>query len=89
MSVTHVAGPSIHLVKLDRLVQRCALCGAKLEDIRPSCIAIASTNGDRSLPQFVARHMIRVTEGNPRHFEDLGDFIDADLPDDFCLELVE
>jgi hypothetical protein len=90
MSVTHVAGPMVGLVKLDRAVQRCALCGYKLEDFRPSRIAVASTAGaPDQIPQFPERHLIRVSGDNPRHFIVLGDFVDTDLPEDFCLALVE
>ncbi len=89
MSVTHVAGPVVRFNKLDRLIQRCAICGYKLEDLIPSCVLVASINGNDELPSFEECHLIRVTEGNPKHFEDLGNFVTATLPDDFCLPLVE
>lgn len=91
MSVTHVAGPVVIFNKLDRVIQRCAVCGYKLEDLVPSRVAVLSTRGpsDGGLPQFDQAHLIRVTEGNPKHFEDLGNFTEVDLPDDFCLALVE
>jgi hypothetical protein len=89
MSVTHVAGPAVGFRKLDRFIQRCAVCGAKLEDLRPSRVSMVSTDGRNDLPQFPEAHLVRVTEGNPRHFEVLGEFTKADLPDDFCLDLVE
>ncbi len=89
-TTTHVAGPVVQFGKLDRVIQRCAVCGEKLEDLRPSCIMVASTDEkDRGIPQFAEAHLIRVTEGNPRGFVDLGDFTKEPLPDDFCLSLVE
>ena len=91
MSTTHVAGPQIGFRKLDRAIQRCAVCGEKLDDLRPSRIMVACTRpGDvPTIPSFPEAHLIRVTEGNPKRFEVLGDFRTADLPDDFCLSLVE
>lgn len=89
MSTTHVAGPLIGFTKLDRAIQRCAVCGYKLEDLIPSRISIVSTDGNNDIPQFAIAHLIRVEEGNPKHFSDLGHFATEDLPDDFCLNLVE
>ena len=89
MSVTHVVGPVVAFVKLDRVIQRCAVCGEKLEDFRPSRIAISSTDGNSRMPQFPEAHLVRVTEGNPKSFVMLGEFVKAELPDDFCLSLVE
>jgi hypothetical protein len=88
-SVTHVVGPYVVFRALDRIIQRCAICGEKLEDIRPSRVAVVSTNGNNDLPIFPEGHLIRVTEGNPKEFVILGDFAKGLLPDDFCLSLVE
>lgn len=89
MTTTHLAGPVVTFGKLDRLIQRCAVCGEKLEDLRPSCVSVMSKNGNNELPQFAEAHLIQVTEGNPKRFLDLGDFTQVELPDDFCLRLVE
>ena len=89
MTVTHVVGPVVVFSKLDRVIQRCAVCGEKIEDYRPSRIAIVSSDGNNDLPQFPECKLLRVTEGNPKSFVVVGDFINDPLPDDFCLALVE
>lgn len=89
MSTTHVVGPAVQFNKLDRFIQRCAVCGYKLEDLIPSCVMVSSTDDNNDIPCFAEAHLLRVTEGNPKHFEDLGNFTTTDLPDDFCLSLVE
>lgn len=89
MTTTHVVGPQVRFSKLDRVIQRCAVCGEKLDDYRPSRIAIISSDGDCSLPSFAEARLLRVTEGTPKSFVDVGDFINDPLPDDFCLKLVE
>lgn len=91
MSVTHVVGPLVGFSKLDRVIQRCAVCGEKLEDMRPSCVAVARPDGEHGthIPEFPEAHLLRVTEGNPKSFIVLGKFTEGELPDDFCLELVE
>lgn len=88
-TTTHVAGPVVGFAKLDRVIQRCAVCGYKLEDLRPSQIAMVSSDGHNDIPQFPEAHFVRVTEGNPKRFEVLGEFTIADMPEDFCLSLVE
>lgn len=88
MSVTHVAGPCVIFGKADRLIQRCAVCGYKLEDVHPSRLAFPTTD-ERGLPKFGEGRMIQVNEGNPKRFLDVGDFQTGTLPDDFCLSLVE
>ena len=90
-SVTHVAGPVVSIRSINRAVQRCAMCGEKLADSRGQ---MGCVGPDGEPPEFVhweERHLIRVTEGNPTHSEDIGDFGDPaiDLPEDFCLSLVE
>jgi hypothetical protein len=44
---------------------------------------------DRSIPRFAEAHLIRVEGHFPQTFTDLGSFLTEDLPDDFCLALVE
>jgi hypothetical protein len=90
MTTTHLAGPLVVFSKLDRAIQRCAVCGEVLEDMQPSCISVVSTRSDdHGLPQFAEAHLIEATEGNPKQFLDLGDFTKVDLPNNFCLALVE
>jgi len=88
-STTHVAGPLVGFRKLDRAIQRCAVCGEKLEDLRPSRVSVFSSDGCNELPQFPEAYLVRVTPGNPKAFHVIGDFREVDLPDDFCLRLVE
>ena len=90
MSTTHIAGPMVGLRKEDIAVQRCALCGEALIRCRPSRMAVPAGMGP-ALTQFAQEHLIRVTQGNPTQFADLGRFSDptVELPDDFCLPLVE
>lgn len=88
MSTTHVAGLVVKFRVLDRVIQRCAVCGEKLEDLRPSRIAVCSTD-DRGLPVFGEGRLVEVIDGNPRSFIDCGDFETAELPENFCLALVE
>ena len=90
MSVTHVVGPMIGFKELDRVIQRCAVCGEKLEDYHPSRIAIQITEGSGAcLPMFPEAKLLRVQEGNPKSYTVLGDFETYPLPEDFCLSLVE
>lgn len=92
MSVTHVAGPVVFFGKADRVIQRCAVCGDMLTHIRPSRIAVLGKKEVTidDLPHFGEGRLITVVDGNPRQFTDVGGFADnPDLPDDFCLELVE
>lgn len=89
MSVTHVAGPVVTFGKNDRIIQRCACCGESLLDVRPSRVAVQSEDGDRGVGHFAERHLVHVSGQNPKHYVDLGDFIEKDLPEDFCLALVE
>ena len=89
-TTTHIAGPLVRFRDIDRAIQRCAVCGEKLEDIRPSCTAVLSTRGDSSLPQFPQAHLVRVSGDEAcKRFEVLGGAEVVGLPDDFCLRLVE
>ena len=89
MSATHVAGPVVAFKKLDRVLQRCVVCGYKLLDCHPSRMAVPEGQ-DRSLTTFGEADLIQVEEGNPTSYIRVGKFADVDiLPDDFCLALVE
>lgn len=85
MSVTHVAGPAVSFTSLDRVIQRCVVCGDVLEDFRPSCVMVVGGGGG-GVPVWPERHLVHV-DGAQRIV--LGDFGNAPLPDDFCLALVE
>lgn len=89
MSTTHVAGIAIGIKSEDIFIQRCALCGYVLQDLRPSRIMVQGSD-DRGLPEFAVGGLYQITEGNPTSFIHLGDFAKVDeLPSDFCLPLVE
>jgi hypothetical protein len=88
MTTTHLAGPVIHFQ--GRVIQRCAVCGEKLEDYHLNRIAVISTCGNTEPPHFAEAHCIQVSEGNPKRFLDLGAFTEIEtIPDDFCISLVE
>ena len=85
MSVTHVAGPVVGFTRLDRAIQRCAVCGEVLIDVIPSRMSVP-IGQDTSVPSYAEAHLIRV---DGVMSADLGSFITEELPDDFCLALVE
>lgn len=89
MSTTHVAGPCISFQSLDRVIQRCAVCGYKLLDMLPSRTMVCTQDESRAIPAFTVAHMIEVEEGNPKRTTDVGNFFTRKLPDNFCLKLVE
>lgn len=82
-TTTHLAGPVVGFRSLDRVIQRCALCGIALDDYRPSCVA---TSDGAPPPKFAEGNLIRIAEfEGGRHCSDLGDFTTQPLPEDFCL----
>ena len=83
-SVTHVAGP---LIKVGpRIVQRCPVCGEKLNDSRDLANA-ASSDGP---PEFLSWVEGALVQFQGARQSVVGDFFQVTpLPDDFCLELVE
>ena len=73
---THIAGPVVRIG--NRLIQRCALCGDKLLD----CNMVG-----RQLNVWGEGAFVQAGRGELNY---AGDFLNAsELPDDFCLELVE
>lgn len=89
MSVTHVAGISIGIKSVDLWIQRCALCGEVLQDLKPSRIFVPEGE-DMKPPEFKVGGLYRITQGNPKSFIFLGDFAEIQrLPDDFCFSLLE
>jgi len=87
-TVTHVAGPVARVH--ERAIQRCAICGEKLCD---NLGQAGPLQPDGRPPRFLTwpeRALVQVTSGNPTQFLVVGDFVEtANLPDDFCLALVE
>lgn len=85
MPVTHLTGPVITIGP--RVIQRCAVCGLKLVD---NVNYPLKTDGTvEAIPVWQPRCFIR-QEGDPPTWTavcDLND--DDDVPEDFCLELVE
>lgn len=77
-TVSHVVGPFVQIG--DRVVQRCALCGEKLADTKEP---------DRLGRVVVWNEGLLVRCQNGIMFK-VGDLLNNDeLPDDFCLPLVE
>jgi len=90
VSVTHVAGPVVFFRILNRVIQRCAVCGEKLADNLNACGPLNQDGSPPTFPTWPERRLIRC-EGEPgvQLLRDVGCFINDPLPDDFCLILVE
>lgn len=84
-SVTHIAAP--HVIANGRTIQRCALCGEKLVDDKGAAMPLRPDGSPDSVGTWEAFRLVRVTAGNPQHWE-LLDESDR-LPEDSCLALVE
>ena len=85
MSVTHVAGPVVKVH--NRVVQRCALCGEKLVD---NAYAVSPLRLDGSPPDccvWAERCLVHCDTGRMVAGKDF--VASEELPDDFCLALVE
>lgn len=83
MSVTHIAGLRVAIE--DRVIQRCAFCGAKLCDSQG---VVLPRNLDGSVSEFAtwpAERLIRVEPGPPKRFTLLPET--QELPEDSCAEL--
>lgn len=89
MATTHVAGPCISFQSLDRVIQRCAVCGYKLIDISPSKSTVCTQDEGRLVPAHTVAHLIRVDADGLEQPKDIGNFFNVKLPDDFCLNKVE
>lgn len=84
-TVTHLAAQKV-VVPGGRLLQRCAICGAKLIDIDPRFTA--SVEGSGPPVGWTPNRLVRCSVGvNPQTWE-LLDETDQ-LPLDACLPLVE
>lgn len=84
-STTHIAGPAI--TACGRLIQRCSLCGDKMVDSKGMMAPINPDGSTPSIGTWEVGRLVRVTTGNPQHWELLPGT--DKLPDDSCLELVE
>lgn len=85
MSVTHIAGPVITIG--DRKIQRCSVCGEKLNDNLAILLGRLAAIGEP--PKFLSWPV-----GEPVRFDGPAQFIvphkDGDhLPPDCCIALVE
>ena len=86
-TVTHVAGPVVTIQ--GRSIQRCVVCGEKLCDSNGQ-MGVCGPGGEP--PMFVhwaERALVRVAPGSPTELSLVGDFVDTEPPEDFCLALVE
>ena len=89
-TVTHLAGPPVTLMGgINRIIQRCAVCGEKLADRdRP----ILSIPGNEMLTAYAQGHLVRFyPEKGEGVFVSMGAIskLRAGLPEDFCLKQVE
>lgn len=82
-SATHLAGPVV--VINGRIIQRCAVCGEKLRD---NLGEQAPMKPDGSPPEFHAWEEAALVQVAGNRASRIGSLND-DLPDDFCLALVE
>lgn len=74
-TVTHVAGPPVMVG--DRIIQRCPVCGEKLAD----------TKEDEDFDGWGEGSLVCI-DGTRQVY--MGEFLDMkELPEDFCLTLVE
>lgn len=77
MSVTHIAGSSINF--RGRLLQRCAVCGEKLLDAVPTPFC---NHNFFAMGMLITVDGVRVEQRGIIHN-------DVDVPEDFCIALVE
>jgi len=90
MSVTHIAGRPVALRgHLNRVIQRCALCGAMMDDRSIGLMIVKA--GHAGLTPYPEGHLIRFkTEEGPTVRSDLGPINQRnELPADFCLRDVD
>ena len=77
-TTTHIVGPYVRIG--NRVIQRCLICGEKLWDVRGPLAECCWTEGALLV---VSEHEMRQR----------GDFLSmrglTQLPDDFCIDLVE
>ena len=80
MSLTHVAAPAIQIG--DRVIQRCAICGEKLIDARPSMHDFLQKAGliDIKLATWDAGAYVRIHNNSQ---------VRVNVPDNLCIVLVE
>lgn len=83
-TLTHIAG--VRLEVCGRVVQRCALCGAKLCDSENAAMPL---NADGSVPEFPTWPvfgLVQVEVGNPTRSSLLPE--SNKLPSDSCVEFI-
>lgn len=93
LSVTHVAGPVVTIRSINRSIQRCAICGAKLRDNLNEHGPLSQNGEPPEMLVYQEGAMVRLEEigiGMARA-QVIGSFMDnsVPMPDDNCLSLVE
>ena len=80
-TITHFVGPRMDIC--GRIIQRCAVCGAKLCDSEGVMIPRDPDGTPGRFPTWPEGSVVRVTLGNPTHTELLR--FDVRLPHDACI----
>ena len=86
-STTHVAAPYVALN--GRLIQRCAVCGEKLNDSKNEMAPVRPDGSAQEPLHWPPMRLVRVTHGNPSRWEVLDEPADGKMPDDSCFDLIE
>lgn len=92
-TTVHLAGNTVTIGS--RMIQRCLICGYKLNDIDFERVAIMQTPGcptPSSVRGFEVGHLIEVSGTNPVHFADIGDTHQPSFNtawENCCIHLVE
>ncbi len=79
-TLTHLAGAAVCIN--GRMIQRCAICGAKLAD--SSETLFVTPEGQAAPPAWPTGGMIQVRVGKPTHYKVLPD--SGKLTEDNCLD---
>lgn len=86
-SVTHIAG---NIVDINgRTIQRCSLCGDKLIDSKNMEIPQAPNGQVLHVGTWEVGRLVRHYPGDPEHWVLIEETLDAVLPLDSCIALVE
>ena len=86
MSVTHIAGPVAEIG--DRKIQRCIVCGEKLEDNFAILSGMVASVGSAP-PKFLSWEVGCLVQVDGNRRSTLAHDDGTNLPDDSCIDLVE